>query len=617
MLIDRFRGGRERVAMLAVLVVLGACTGADGGEPPGESPQGNTPAAEQRGGTLRLGALGDSPTALDPQKQQDQFPFHLYRCCLLRALVQVDPSGSDEPTIVGDIAEGPPEVSADGLSLTFQLRSGVTFGPPIEREVTSEDFVTAFERALNPETLAFNADLFSAIEGAAGYMTGEADTISGLRTPDPRTLVIELSEPDPVLVPVLADPTVAPIPAEAAEGHEKDYGRFLISTGPYMVEGIDEVDFTLPPDEQEPASGYVPAQSLTLVRNPAWQPESDPLRGDYAFVDRMEVTIGGTANDYAQKIERGELDIQIDGFHPAELLRTYATDPELSERLVTHDASAVGYASLTVAAPPFDDVHVRRAVNWVVDKAAIARILGGELNAKPAHHVWPDLSLGNLLEDYRPFGTEGDRGNLEAAKEEMRLSRYDTDKDGICDAPECQGVVALGGPDSPGSEVAQSLQANFAEIGIELNLRLTESLFEILAEPSNRIPMNTLAAWGADAWDPTGMAAPVFGSGFIGPKACCNEVLLGASSEQLEEWGFQVGEVESVDEDIARCDAMPLGEERRLCWVELDRKITEEIVPWIPMFKEVMTKVTSENVLSAPWSESTSAIAYEQVVVAS
>jgi ABC-type transport system substrate-binding protein len=355
---------------------------------------------------------------------------------------------------------------------------------------------------------------------------------------------------------------------------------------------------------------------MILVRNSEWNRDSDPIRGNYAYADRIEITIGGTPEDYGQKIERGDLDLQIDGVQPADILRTYATDPSRQDRLISHESAALEYASLTVAAPPFDDVHVRRAVNWIVDKSAIIRLIGGNLNGTVAYHDVPNVSLGGALNDYKPFATPGDAGDVSKAMGEMKLSKYDANQDGLCDAPECDNVVALGSPDSPYAEVAQSLQQNFAKIGIDLKLELLDNRFEILDEPSNLAPMDTIAGWGSAPYDPTDIEGPVFGSAYIGPDACCNEVLLGASPEQLKEWGYPVTQVPSVDADIAECDSMQLGPARTACWIALDKKLTEELAVWIPLYQERITRVVSDRILAAPWNPLYSFVSIEQMAIA-
>lgn len=86
-----------------------------------------------------------------------------------------------------------------------------------------------------------------------------------------------------------------------------------------MFEGTDRLDFSLPPDDQDPVTGYDVGRSIVLVRNPSYDPDSDDLREGY--VDRIEVVIGGDSNDLALKVDAGELDMVYDGVPPAAQIR--------------------------------------------------------------------------------------------------------------------------------------------------------------------------------------------------------------------------------------------------------------------------------------------------------
>ena len=124
-------------------------------------------------------------------------------------------------------------------------------------------------------------------------------------------------------------PATAPIPDGASDGHVKDYGRFLVASGPYMFEGSENLDFSVDATEQEPVSGYVPGRSMTLVRNPSWT--EDDLRP--AYVDQIDVAIGGTSEDLAKKVESGEIDMELDGVPPAEQIQAYQADPNRADQV--------------------------------------------------------------------------------------------------------------------------------------------------------------------------------------------------------------------------------------------------------------------------------------------
>jgi hypothetical protein len=136
--------------------------------------------------------------------------------------------------------------------------------------------------------------------------------------------VVELTQPAGYLPYLFSMHASAPIPPDgaderlgAAEGHTRDYGRFLVATGPYMFAGSENLDFSLPADEQEPVSGYNPGQSIQFVRNPSYDPATDGLRPAYA--DGMNISIGGDNNDLYNQVLAGELDMVMDEIVPPQV----------------------------------------------------------------------------------------------------------------------------------------------------------------------------------------------------------------------------------------------------------------------------------------------------------
>jgi ABC-type transport system substrate-binding protein len=115
------------------------------------------------------------------------------------------------------------------------------------------------------------------------------------------------------------------------------------------------------------------------------------------------------------------------------VLQQYATNPDKQPYLHTTQQNAVRYISMNLGVPPFDDIHVRKAVNLVYDKEGNRQLAGGPLTADIAGHIFSDALLDNQLKDYNPYATPGDRGDLAAAKAEMAQSKYDSNGDGVCD----------------------------------------------------------------------------------------------------------------------------------------------------------------------------------------
>ena len=82
---------------------------------------------------------------------------------------------------------------------------------------------------------------------------------------------------------------------------------------------------------------------------------------------------------------------------------------------------------------PFDDIHVRKAVNWAFDKEGFRQLRGGPTTGELAGHIFVNSLQNDILKDYDPYPTPNGAGDLEKAKEEMAQSKYDSDGDGVCD----------------------------------------------------------------------------------------------------------------------------------------------------------------------------------------
>jgi peptide/nickel transport system substrate-binding protein len=572
----------KRYLRLFALVGVLALTAAACAEEAAQQAPGQQGQQVQRGGTLLAGLESDVDAAFDPQKEYYSVTWGFYHCCLLRTLVTTPPvpSGDGGNELLPDLATELPTVSEDGLTYTFTIREGLNFAPPYQdTPITADTFINAMEREADPKAEAGYPFYYSVIEGFDEFGEGEADTISGMTAVDDQTLEVTLTRPAGDFPFRMMMPAAAPIPEGAADGHEKDYGRFLISSGPYMFEGADQAE--QPPTEEFP--GYEPNRSIVLVRNPSWDPDTDDIRS--AFLDRMEAQIGLTTDDMALQIDNGDLHINLDGVPPPQQIQQYQADPERSDQVFSFVGDGVYYVSMNIAEPPFDDVHVRRALNFALDKAGLLQIRGGPLFGEPAGHSITNPLTNDLLADYDPFATENSAGDLEAAQEEMRQSAYDTDGDGVCDDPVCENIVSATDEADPYPDQSALIQQNLEGLGLTLDVTTFErtTMYDKCNDPGAHVALCLGPGWFKDYSDATTFGEPLFGSAAVGPESCCNYSLVGAPADILEEAGYDVTEVPSVDEDFQACDAMELGDERYQCWADFDQKITEEIVPWVPI----------------------------------
>jgi len=261
--------------------------------------------------------------------------------------------GLDGGTLVPNLALSIPEPTEGGRTYTFQLREGIRYsnGDPVE----AEDFQRAIERVLAiPDALgdpSGGVAYFSGIVGADRCTAGDpCDLSRGVVVDDARgTVTFHLVEPDPDFMYGLGLAFASPVPAGTPETSEATTP--IPTTGPYAVER------------------YTDGEELVLVRNPEFgerpaRPNGFPDRIVWRFIDdldrQVEEVLGG----------RADLTWQLSDRVP-ELSASHAGQVHLAP------GSGIFYTSLNTQTPPFDDVMVRRAVNFAVDRGAIAALFEG------------------------------------------------------------------------------------------------------------------------------------------------------------------------------------------------------------------------------------------------
>src|ERR671919_616068 len=347
-----------------------------------------------------------------------------------------------------------------------------------------------------------------------------------------------------------------------------------------------------------PISGFDPEDHSYFVRNPDYDPATDDPAVRANYVDEIRIDLNTNLADIFDKIERGELDGHVgSGNPPADVLQRYSTDPELEPMLRAGNDDRTWYITMNLTTPPFDDINVRKAVNLVMDKAAILQAWGGPVSGNIATHIQPpNLTGGSPTgEEYDPYETPNHAGDLDAAMEMMRESAYDTDGDGLCDAPECSGVLMVNRNTSPWTESEPVVVESLAQIGIEVDVREAEDHYTIIQTVSNETPIGMNPGWGKDFPDSASFVGFLFDGRGIACEGGFNYSLVGLTEEKAEECGIDFVEVPSVDADIDNCKQVALeGDEAATneCWLALDEKLMEEVVPWVPyLWPNILTTI--------------------------
>lgn len=537
------RGGAARGLAAAALacVVVGAglvvgLVGASGCGSREDGPRWRAAGATspQRGGSLRF-ATTDAVLTLDPAIAYDEVSFYIEQH-LFDTLVGYPPAGETSPPaaaanpalqLVPQLAESW-QLSDDGLHLSFTLRPNLRYhdGTPI----VAGDFKYALERVLTTADSPFRGFLGS-LAGAAELIEGKATECSGLRAPDDRHFEITLVKRDPTFLYILAMKLAAPQRKEHVERAGGQLRRQPLASGPYMLASWKE------------------GQRLVMVRNPHhW----DAQRG---FLDEISMLENVPHDVEFLMFERGELDTCFQPAAPDHLWLHQQTRWLPFIRRVT--LMNVFGERMNVTRPPFNDVRVRRALNYAFDKRHTTKLLFGTATA--AHGILPPGMMGRdeALEPY-PYDPARARALLAEA--------------GYPDGFEVEYVTI---PNDEPRKLAASLQADLAKVGVRLKIKVLSFTAYLSSVNTEKGPAFSFTSWTQDYPDPGNFIDARFHSSMISPEASVNDSFFTDPA---------------VDALIDQARAETDREKRAALYRQLDRML-HEAAPWIWGYHRVATEV--------------------------
>lgn len=549
---------RLRLIAFICLVPLGVIGMAPvGAEEPAEQPR--------SGGTFRM-VTGADVDSLDPGQTYLVSGFLLHRVSV-RTLVtppSATADGTQGAAPVADLATTTGEVSDDGLTYTFRLRAGVRYPPGVAggREVRSADIRYGIERGFlpsvaNPYVGAYFSDV---IEGDTEFAAGQAPHISGIDVSDPEVVTFRLRRPTGDFLNRLTLPLAGPVPEEYAAPHDavtpSTYGDHFAATGPYT------------PDRHDPD------REIRFVRNPNWDPDSDPIR--QAWPDVLDIRTDVIDSEEAgRRTLHGEFDFHLD-YAATEVAAALRDDPERGDQLRIDPSACVSYLVMNTRIAPFDQPAVRQAVNLAMDKRAVRQAGGGpDSGAIAGHILMPGMpgfeEAGGAT--YDPYATAGSGGDTEAAQARMREAGY---PDGVYTGPPVRFGVRAGG-DFEGQEV---IEASLRRIGIEVTREVydPDELNRLAHDRDSGLALFE-GGWCWDYPDAITVIRPLFDGRLILPEANQN-------TSQLDDGDLN----HLIDQAVAA-----EGPQRAELWAAADRRVME-LAPVVPLRWDNEVHVTSARV---------------------
>ncbi len=259
---------------------------------------------------------------------------------------------------------------------------------------------------------------------------------------------------------------------------------------------------------------------------------------------------------------------------------------------------------------------MRKAANWVVDKAGLLRLAGGSVQGTIATHVIPNTILPSL-KSYDPYNTPNESGSLTQAKAEMMQSKYDTNHDGLCDAAECKDALMVIDQTDPNPKMSALVQQNLASIGITVKIQQfqTTTMYTKCETATSLIAICPSEGWFQDFPDPYAYVTGLFDSASLTPS-CCDDSTMGATSAQLATWSYKITTpTPNIDSQLDGCIPMQ-GTERTQCYENVDKTLTEQDVPWVPFRFANQVVITSTRVQNYHLDVSTGWISLSLVTLA-
>ena len=443
------------------------------------------------GGTLRI-VSGLDVTSMDPALASDPLSEQLLYATCAKLLNYPDRRGVAGSQLIPEVAEALPTRSPDGKTYTFTIRPGFRFSPPSDQPVTAQTFKYTIERTLNHRTGSVWDTYFGDVVGADAYMAGKATHISGVIAKGNK-LIIRLRAPAPDLPARMSLPGFCAVPTNTPVSSAGE--RAIPSAGPYYV------------------ASYTPGQGVVLLRNPNYH------RKRPHYFARIELTVGVPAGRAVSEIEAGTADYTTLGWVD------YNITPEIPalasglaprfgpgsaaaahgrQQYFVNPLLAVDYFDLNTHRTLFSDVRVRQAVNYAIDRRALAAVgSGGQaLPDTPTDHYLPPGMPGYRAAHVYPLAPD-----LAKARQ-------------LITAAHAAGRTAvLYTLDfSAASELAQIVRNDLARIGLRVQIHTfgDDRYWSLLGTPGEPFDL-AYNGWIADYPDPDDFLNFLLAGGVYGP----------------------------------------------------------------------------------------------------
>lgn len=380
----------------------------------------------------------------------------------------------DEDSLpVPAMADGEPEISEDGLTYTFKIRDAKWSNGTA---VTANDFVYAWQRAVDPDTGSPYGPYLMAgmIKNATEIGEGKAEVADlGITAEDDSTLVIELEREVPYFLSLMSFGTFYPLNEEFVTEQGDAYASnsdTMIYNGPFVFTDWDGT-----------------GNSWKYLKNEDYW-DADTVQLEEIVVDVVKE--GSTA---VQLYEKGQIDrVTLS----AEYAMQYADDPDVINELET----SVFYFKMNQErkgeATPLANAEIRKAIGKAFNKEELAEAVLANGSIAANFLVAKDFTFDPDGKDFRDYSDEYLAYNVEEAQEHW--------KKGLEELGTEELTIEILGGDTENAKKQQEWFKSELERNLEgLTIDLKEVPFNVRLELDDTADYDIQAAgWGPDFQDP-------------------------------------------------------------------------------------------------------------------
>jgi ABC-type transport system substrate-binding protein len=419
-------------------------------------------AEASKGGTLRLNMADADFDFVDPQLAYRTDDWSMIYATSMPLVGFEEKSGAAGAQLTPQAATAFPTVSKDGRTYTFHIRPGLKFsnGSP----VTAASFQRSWERILSPKMgspLGVNLSLQDDIVGAKAFLDGKAQRISGISAKG-NTLSFHLTSPNATFVSILSMQWFTAVPANLP------YSSTGLNTypaaGPYYIASRD------------------PGRSTVLKRNPYYKGNRP------ANPDQIVFTPNVNRDQSLLQVKAGQADMDIEGL-PATATAQLGQQFGVNKgRFYVGSTSCVNYMGMNTARAPFNNVALRKAVNYAIDRPAQVRLLGAYAGKRTSQLLVPGIP------GYKPFNAYPLAG-ADVAKAKAIGGAA------IAAAPTLNIVHTTS---TASTNRAQVAEFNLKQIGFKVNDLPTPATnyYQVIQTKGTTYNFVTNGGWCADYFDP-------------------------------------------------------------------------------------------------------------------